>query len=160
MTSTPRILIRVAGLDTMLVIQGPRVTLASAVDMIRSVVTVDSFPMSNAFYAIFTKLVNALPATAATEVLDPHADYLIRVDNEKLLVRKTLIGYRVAPGWTDAVSKLIEIYPTQGSLVRRWSAGDPSLKALEELEAFIGRNPALGAEFCAELRTRIAKARR
>lgn len=149
------ILIRAAGLDTMIVVQG-----VSPLALIRTLQSVPTGPSETLFYGIMTAL-GRLPGAkiALGEGLHPAAEYLFRVDEEKIIIRETTGLYALLPSWKKSAAPMLAIVPMAPGAEPTWVQGDPSLRSLAALEQFIDANPALGEAFSTALKQAARTAR-
>ena len=151
------LLIRAEGLDTMIVVRGA--ACGKVIGLIQKITPSDR-PEAT-FYSVLNELLlSGVRNAAVVDTLPADADFLLRVDGEKILVRETTPHYAHIPGWSKIAAPLVAIYPLgQGPVGPTWTAGDPSLKSLEALETFIAATPGLGPDFSRVLRIMAAAAR-
>ena len=137
-------LIRVEGLDAMIVAPyGPEAVIRNISSLVPSAVGPED--LLGRTKDALRRIWNVEP----TDSLPADADYLVRVDSEKILIRVTSQEYQAAPSWANA--PLLAVIPTPGSKVREWHQGDPSLRSLRSLSEHLSANKGLGESLRANL---------
>lgn len=142
-TSRSTSVLRIGGLDTMFVVSG-----ISAAALVALAQGLEPAAPEAMFYDLFNTLRKMrVSPLRIVEDLPRDADFLVRIDPDKILVRETTEAYPLLPSWKKNVAPLRAIYPTVPGAEASWVSGDPSLEAIRALESFVISTPALGKDY-------------
>ena len=146
-------LIRVEGLDDMLLVPfGPEAVVRNLFRILPKHYSPSE--LQSVTVKALRRIWNVEPVSA----LPLGADFLVRIDKDKVLIRSTNQEYSSAPSWGSKVAPLEEVIPTPGSPVRAWKKGDPSIRSLKALVSHLEANRGLGGAFSTQVHDMIAEA--
>lgn len=147
-------LIRVEGLDDMLLVPfGPEAVVRNLFRIL------PKHYSPSELQSVTVKALRRIWNVEPVDYLPFSADFLIRIDKDKVLIRSTNQEYSAAPSWGSKVAPLEEVIPTPGSPVRAWKKGDPSLRSLKALACHLEANGGLGEAFRSNLLNLVSTAR-